>query len=334
MSSSLGEKLRQAREERGISLSEVAEQTRISPLYLEAIDHDDYKTLPGGIFNKGFVRSYAKYVGVDEQEALQDYSRLIAEHEEKEVDKYKAYRPEVLTDDRTGTSNIPTVLFAVVILALMTAGILFLVRYIQNQQSQPPVVANITNANTTLPANTSNISNPASQAPTMGAVKVEFMAVGDAVSLTSVTDNGKSTEQLIAAGTPIVFEPKESIKLRYSRSRAKFAQLKLNGKQIALPSEPANPKASTIEIDINQGNLAKVWQSGTISFGSEPEGSAANVVPAAPPANRPAVRTTPKPAANTPVSVGNTAPPSAKPALTPIIVGKPAANAKPKPLVN
>ena len=70
MSLTLGEKLRQAREERGISISEVAEQTRISPHYLDSIENDDYRTLPGGIFNKGFVKSYAKYVGIDEQDAL------------------------------------------------------------------------------------------------------------------------------------------------------------------------------------------------------------------------------------------------------------------------
>ena len=69
MSLTLGEKLRQAREERGISIREVSEQTRISSLYLEAIENDNYKTLPGGIFNKGFVKSYAKFVGFDEQEA-------------------------------------------------------------------------------------------------------------------------------------------------------------------------------------------------------------------------------------------------------------------------
>ena len=81
MSTTLGEKLRQAREERGISISEVAEQTRISSLYLKFIEEDNYKPLPGGIFNKGFVKAYAKYVGLDEQEALQDYARVIATNE-------------------------------------------------------------------------------------------------------------------------------------------------------------------------------------------------------------------------------------------------------------
>ena len=78
MSLSLGEKLRQAREERGISISEVAEQTRISPQYIKSIENDDYKPLPGGIFNKGFVRSYARYVGFDESQALEEYAQLMA----------------------------------------------------------------------------------------------------------------------------------------------------------------------------------------------------------------------------------------------------------------
>ncbi len=196
MSLSLGEKFRAAREQRGISISEVAEQTRISPLYLEAIDADNYKTLPGGIFNKGFVRSYAKYVGVDEQEALQDYSRMVAETEPPDNGEFKAYRPEVLTDDRTASSIVPTAVFAAVILGLMTAGILFLVNYIQNQQSEPPIAANSIAVNTNL-ANTAAVNSAQQpvQTAASGSFKVEFAAVGDAISLISVTErheNGRA----------------------------------------------------------------------------------------------------------------------------------------------
>ncbi len=77
MSITLGEKLRQAREAHGLSISQVAEQTRISALYLSCIENDDFRILPGGIFNKGFVKSFAKAVGMDEQEALHDYAQLI-----------------------------------------------------------------------------------------------------------------------------------------------------------------------------------------------------------------------------------------------------------------
>ncbi len=278
MSSSLGEKLRQAREVRGISISEVAEQTRISPLYLEAIDADNYKTLPGGIFNKGFVRSYAKYVGVDEQEALQDYSQLIAAHEAKEDEKYKAYRPEVLTDDRSGSSIVPTVLFAVVILGLMTAGIfgiLYLYNYLQEQQGQSPIA---TNVNSVPPANTNTNSNaapPASQSPSMGALKIEFKTNGEGISLNSVSD-GTGAVALVTTDKPAIFEPKQQLKLSYSKSLAQSAQLSINGKSITLPSAPANPKRSVIEFDINQGNLAEVWQSGSISFGTASTVSDAN----------------------------------------------------------
>ncbi|HEY0458678.1 MAG TPA: helix-turn-helix domain-containing protein, partial [Pyrinomonadaceae bacterium] len=160
MSLTLGEKLRQAREERGISISEVAEQTRISPHYLDSIENDDYRTLPGGIFNKGFVKSYAKYVGLDEQEALQDYSHLIASQEGGTVsEEPKTYKPEVLTDDRTSGSTLPTIIFAAIILGLMAWGLIKLVDYIQNQQSQPAA-----NANTAGNSNTANINANAANA--------------------------------------------------------------------------------------------------------------------------------------------------------------------------
>src|SRR4026208_1376685 len=132
MAETLGENLRAAREQRGVSISEVAEQTRIAPMYIECIERDDYKPLPGGIFNKGFVKSYAKFVGVDEHEALSDYARLSAEHDAAADQPLKVYRPEVLTDDNASNSMAPTLIFAGIILALMTGGILFLVNYLQN----------------------------------------------------------------------------------------------------------------------------------------------------------------------------------------------------------
>jgi len=331
MSLSLGEKLRAAREQRGISISEVAEQTRISPLYLEAIDADNYKTLPGGIFNKGFVRSYAKYVGIDEQEALQDYSRMVAESSPPDDGEFRAYRPEVLTDDRTASSIIPTVVFAAVILGLMTAGILFLVNYIQNQQSEPPIAANAITVNTNQGNNTAvNVPQQPAQTAVGGPFKVEFAAVGDAISLTSVTDNGTSTEVMLAPGSPLVFEAKESLKLRYSKSRAQFAQLKLNGKSIALPNQPANPRASTIEIDLNQNNITQVFQNGVITFGSPTVATDANTA-AAPTPVRPSPRPTssPRPAtanANTPSPPANVPTMRPRPRSTPVVVGNAARN--------
>src|SRR4030095_15218806 len=67
---SFGASLKRERELRGISLQEVAEATRIRPQYLEAIESDRFETLPGFTFLKGYVRSYAQYVGLNPDEVL------------------------------------------------------------------------------------------------------------------------------------------------------------------------------------------------------------------------------------------------------------------------
>jgi len=77
MAATIGEQLRFAREERGIPLREISDQTRISIHYLEAIETNDYKRLPGGIFNRSFVKAYARYVGYDEKEAVEGYTRYM-----------------------------------------------------------------------------------------------------------------------------------------------------------------------------------------------------------------------------------------------------------------
>ena len=263
MSQTLGEKLRLAREERGISVTEVAEQTRISPHYIESIERDDYKPLPGGIFNKGFIKSFAKYVGVNEQEALSDYLALIAENEGKEDEDLKVYRPEVLTDDNSSRSMIPTIIIAAIILGLMTWGILFGLNYL-NQPSAPVVVTN-TSANTA-PAN-ANATTPTTttgSAPDMATLKVEFKALSEPVSLTATAD-GKMSSNVVTPGTTVPFEPKESLKLSYSKSLANAVQLTINGKAITLPAQPLLPKRNAIEFEINKGNLAQFWSNGAIS---------------------------------------------------------------------
>ena len=62
-----GERLRREREMRGISLNEISESTKISRRYLESLENEDFDSLPGGVFNRGFVRAYARFVGINEE---------------------------------------------------------------------------------------------------------------------------------------------------------------------------------------------------------------------------------------------------------------------------
>jgi cytoskeletal protein RodZ len=76
---SLGEELRRAREERGVSLRQISDATHIGVRFLQAIEADNYAILPGGIFNRSFVRSYARYIGIDEEQALARYNQQLEE---------------------------------------------------------------------------------------------------------------------------------------------------------------------------------------------------------------------------------------------------------------
>src|SRR4030095_422268 len=71
--SSFGESLRRERELRQISLREISEATKINLRYLDALERDDFRHLPGGVFNKGFVRAYAQFIGIDPETMVTAY---------------------------------------------------------------------------------------------------------------------------------------------------------------------------------------------------------------------------------------------------------------------
>jgi len=68
-----GERLKRERELREVTLQEITSATRIGPRFLEALENEDWEKLPGGVFNRGFVRSIARYLGLDEEALLGEY---------------------------------------------------------------------------------------------------------------------------------------------------------------------------------------------------------------------------------------------------------------------
>jgi len=76
---SAGERLRRVRLERGLNLHDIADELRIGARYLEAIENDDIKVLPGGFFSKSFYRQYGNYLGVNDQQFNAAVEILFAE---------------------------------------------------------------------------------------------------------------------------------------------------------------------------------------------------------------------------------------------------------------
>lgn len=132
----IGEQLRLAREELHIPLREVSDQTRIQVRYLEAIETNNFDRLPGGIFNRSFVKAYARYVKFDEKEAVESYTRYMRDLGDtgEEVGSIR-YQSKVYTDMPATRSPILTVVLAIVILAILTAVALATVKWYQKRSA-------------------------------------------------------------------------------------------------------------------------------------------------------------------------------------------------------
>ena len=86
---SFGENLRRERELRGISLEEIAATTKIKVGFLEAMEKDDLARLPGGIFARGFMRTYASYLGLDADQFIAEY-QAAAQPKDYELSRLKS----------------------------------------------------------------------------------------------------------------------------------------------------------------------------------------------------------------------------------------------------
>jgi cytoskeletal protein RodZ len=80
-----GEHLRREREMRGVSLDEISTATRISVRFLEALENEQWDRLPGGVFNRGFIRAVARFLGLNEENLVGEYASLTQDKPEKAV---------------------------------------------------------------------------------------------------------------------------------------------------------------------------------------------------------------------------------------------------------
>ena len=113
---SFGERMQREREMRGITLEEIAESTKIGTRSLRALEGEDFDKLPGGIFNKGFVRAYARYLGIDEEQAVTDFLAAYGDHQ---LQLPQPPEGEVKQEEeRTKSVNLLAVGGAVAVLAL------------------------------------------------------------------------------------------------------------------------------------------------------------------------------------------------------------------------
>ena len=120
--SDFGTSMRHLREDRGVSLRQIADATKISVSALEALERNDLSRLPGGIFSRAFVRAYATQVGLDPEQTVRDF---MVQFPHDSVTAGSPHAPKTSYDPDEPTRRSPVTIAAVAALAVAIGVILF-----------------------------------------------------------------------------------------------------------------------------------------------------------------------------------------------------------------
>jgi len=134
---SFGVSLKRERELRGISLAEIARTTKISVRLLEAIEKDRFDILPEGVFRKSFIKSYAKYLGMNEEQILHEYD---LEVQASNTSQAALEKPSVSFRDSSAGSKRALLLTvgALVVLLAVGFGFWYFTRAGRKHEVAPP----------------------------------------------------------------------------------------------------------------------------------------------------------------------------------------------------
>jgi cytoskeleton protein RodZ len=248
----LGEELRRLREEKGISLRQVSDATHIGSRFLQAIESDNYSSLPGGIFNRGFVRSYARYLGLNEEQALLLYNQqLEAQGGEapRATPKFEGIEEEV-------SSPWGSVALILLILAILGAGIFTAYRYFRGSapvegevtaEQTPSPAASLTAS----PAASPNASLEASPSPSLApapsdALRLQLQAKDGEVWISVKPDATQTVQALLKPGESREFVATD--KLVLTLGNLPSLSIKLNGRDARLPIPSNSTVAKNVVI--------------------------------------------------------------------------------------
>jgi cytoskeletal protein RodZ len=233
---SLGQQLRRAREARGVSLRDISEQTRITMRHLEAIESSDYKHLPGGIFNRSFIKAYARLIDFPEQRALDLYAREARERGETEDVATSPRRSHVYTGDVSRSPAMTALLTAIVL------GLLVLIVYAGlhwYRRTGDDVSAGAPAANAPAGAAQQPAAGTQQPAADEAGFKIQLKAKDRGFWLLTRVDEAKDKGRILNLNKPEEFEPQDKFYLRMDKASADHLEVTVNGRPVRPPSEGA-----------------------------------------------------------------------------------------------
>jgi len=207
----LGDRFRAAREARGLTLSEVSEQLRIRALYLGAIEEENWATIGAPVYARGFLRTYARFLGLDPEESVAAFnaSSGTAPVSSAASAAPPDEGPDPLPPRRGGLS--PIIWIASLVAVALVAFVVYNEMTLQKPASGTVAVATAEATATPLPSN-SPAGPAASPSPlASGGPNSLELHLSAASWLRVVVDGGASIEGTFPAGTVKAFHGKVAI---------------------------------------------------------------------------------------------------------------------------
>jgi cytoskeleton protein RodZ len=253
--SGFGARLQRERELRGVLRDEICTATRISTRYLEALENEQWATLPGGVFNRGFVRAVARFLGLDEDDLLAEYD-LATSEQNSEIEPLGTAVPQERKEKR---SSAFIWIVALCGLFLFVGGGWLGWRWHYNTVSlsntQPASAMQVTvpaeRAPSGVPADSAAAANTSAAASSSDAgsttetqalqLKIE---AGKETSVSVSADGNKVFEGNIIAGQSRTFTAQGAIDI--SAKDAGALLLELNGQTLAPLGPPGQPGNATL----------------------------------------------------------------------------------------
>ena len=166
--SDFGGKLRLARERRGTSLQQISAATKISIAALEALERNDISKLPGGIFSRSFVRSYAQEVGLDPDETVHEFLERFQAAPAAPAPAHAGTIHSAIPEDESAFESQQRIAGVVLKLALISIPLIVLVLYFTMRTRGVPA----STAASSSPQTVATSTTPAAVEPAPAAVPI------------------------------------------------------------------------------------------------------------------------------------------------------------------